>query len=91
MPRATFLPLMDDLDTNVVDCVCCTPRTWGAVTRRLPASIWFFHLLCIGALSVLMPLLALRTIPYGAIFGSEPAPKFKPSIFRKVLGDSSDA
>lgn len=89
--RATFLTLMDDLDTNVVDCICSPPRTWGAVIRRLPESSWFFHLLCIGALSVLMSLLVLRTIPYGAIFGTEPAPKLKPSILQKVLGAASDA
>lgn len=88
--RATFLTLMDDLDTNGVDCICSPPITWGAVIRRLPKSSWFFHLLCVGALSVLMSLLILRTIPYGAIIGSEPAPKLKPSILQKVLGASSN-
>ena len=88
--RATFLTLMDDLDTNGVDCICSPPLTSGAVIRRLPKSSWFFHLLCVGALSVLMSLLILRTITYGAIIGSEPAPKLKPSILQKVLGASSN-
>ncbi|MEM7478241.1 MAG: hypothetical protein AAF483_24910, partial [Planctomycetota bacterium] len=69
--RATFLTMMDEIDTTIVDCICFPPRAWGAIAKRLPKTASLVHMLCIGFLATLMALFVIGGIPWRALFTDE--------------------
>lgn len=84
--RSTVVAMLDDFSTTVVDCITWPPRAWLAAWNQLPNSSWMFTVAGVGVVSILMSVLVIRSIPYGALLGNgdEKYPKYESLVAKAV-------
>jgi hypothetical protein len=83
--RATFWAMMDDTEVTAVDCIAWPPRAWEAVAARLPDSSPQITMLTTGLMALLMSLIVIRSVPYGALLHSDQPPPKYDSMLQQVV------
>ncbi len=83
--RATFWAMMDDTDVTAVDCIAWPPRAWEAVAARLPDSSPQFTMVTTGLMAIMMSLIVIRSVPYGAMMHSGQPPKKYDSLLQQAV------